>query len=183
MYGVSGSWSCPGSRLIISVFFFLFFFKQTWCRQSVWVTSSVPGLTWRERGQLIISWALNTRRTSSFLSLFCLSVSFHLSLLQCQCSGFVGEVVWGYGVKRSSPGRLLCKDFVSSLQLQEGEISNKPFLWRWEGKISDLLWHSFIVAGLCQVCRLWTGRAVFQVGLFLFFFISAQCCQRLTAPA
>lgn len=105
----------------------------------------------------------------------CLSLSFYLFLTPAVT---ILSVCWKCELLRASEviwvksEMLLCKDFVSSLHLQEGEISNKSFPCRWEGEISDLFWHSFITLASCQVCHLWTARAVFQVEDFFFFFLA-----------
>lgn len=120
----------------------------------------------------------DTPGTSSFLSFFvflCFYLSFQLLSSQC-CQAVESASCWGHirlceqRLKRFSAERLLWKDLVTLVELQEAEIRNNSFLWRWEGEICYLFWQAFIVLASCQFYHLWTVRTLFQVSFFPSFF-------------
>lgn len=133
----------------------------------------------------------DTPGTSSFLSFFvflCFYLSFQLLSSQC-CQAVGSASCWGHirlceqRLKRFSAERLLWKDLVTLVELQEAEIRNNSFLWRWEGEICYLFWQAFIVLASCQFYHLWTVRTLFQVSFFpSFFFFNGVASGSLLQP-
>lgn len=124
----------------------------------------------------------DTPGTSSFLSFFvflCFYLSFQLLSSQC-CQAVESASCWGHirlceqRLKRFSAERLLWKDLVTLVELQEAEIRNNSFLWRWEGEICYLFLTGFHRTGLLSVlpslnCQNFISGKFFS---FVFFFLT-----------